>query len=66
MHTAVELGRVPDGFVGDLRHPDRMRCRARRSSHEAVLGDGVVHMGLMVGAVKVLSVPASKGLVSID
>lgn len=60
MRTAVELGCVPDGLVSHLWHPDGMRRRACRSGQETIRSDGVVHVSLVVGAVKVLSIPASK------
>jgi hypothetical protein len=59
---AVELGRVPDGLVSQLRHADRVGSRARGRVDEAVTGNGVVHMRLVVWAVEVLAVPAAKHL----
>lgn len=60
MRTVVELGGVPDGLVGHLWHPDGVRRRAWGSGQETIHVDGVVHVRLVVGAVEVLSIPASK------
>ena len=54
----VELRRVPERFVRDLRDPNRMRCRARAGVLEGA-DLGVVHMGLMVGTIDVDAVPAA-------
>ena len=54
---AVELGRVPEGLVGDLGGADRMRGRAWPGGLEGLLGR-VVHVRLVVGRVEVLAVPA--------
>jgi len=62
---AVELGRVPDGLVGQLRHADGVGSRARGRVGEAVAGDGVVHVRLVVWAVEVLAVPAAKNCLSV-
>jgi len=53
----VEHGRIPHGFKSDLGHPDRMRGRAGAGSYKCTLAS-VVHVILVVGAVKVLAVPA--------
>lgn len=56
---AVELGRVPERLVGHLRDADRVRGRAGVGVLERVL-HRVVHVGLVVRAVDVLAVPASR------
>lgn len=50
---------IPDCLVCDLRHPDRVGSWARWSIGETVSCNRVVHVRLVVGAVKVLSIPAS-------
>ena len=56
---AVELLGVPDGLESDLGNTNGVGSRAGTSVVEAVGVDGVEHMRLVVGAVKVLAVPAS-------
>lgn len=56
---AVEFGCVPDRLVGQLRHANGVGGRAGGGVRKAVLCDGVVHVRLVVGAVKVLAIPAS-------
>ena len=58
---AVELGGVPESLVGNLGHADGVRGRAGTSSHESSTA-GIVHVGLVVRAVLVLSIPASKSI----
>jgi hypothetical protein len=59
---AVELGRVPHGFERDLRDANRVRGRAFGRVGEALRVHGVVGVGLVVGGVEVLTVPASARL----
>lgn len=51
---------IPGGFKGHLWYTNGMRCRARGGIVEVVRVHRVVHMGLMVGTIKVLPIPASK------
>lgn len=62
---AVERGGVPHGLEGHLRRPDGVGGRARSSVGEAVRVDGVVHVRLVVGAVKVLAIPASNNFLGL-
>jgi hypothetical protein len=57
---AVELGRIPDCLEGDLGHTDRVRGWAFTGICEAVVSDGVVHVRLVVGAVEIHAIPASR------
>jgi len=54
---AVESGGIPQGFVGDLREADGVRLGAFSGNGEGLPGR-VVHVGLVVGAVEILAVPA--------
>ena len=63
---AVELGGVPNSLVGQLGHADGMAGGASRGVGESIIFDGVEHMRLVVGGIKVLAVPASRFLVSIS
>lgn len=56
---AVELGCVPDSLVCQLRHTNGVRGWTRWSVGEAVVLDCVEHVGLVVRAVEVLSIPAT-------
>jgi len=60
---AVELGGVPSGLERDLRDADGVRRGAGRSVGEALRVNRVVHVRLVVGAVKVLAVPARSEVV---
>ena len=57
---AVELGRIPNSLVDYLWHANRVGCWAWASVDEASSRDSVVHMRLMVGAIEVLAIPASR------
>jgi len=54
----AEFGRVPDCFVDDLWDADGVRGWAGSGVLESECGYGVVHVGLVVGAVEVYAVPA--------
>lgn len=56
---AVEFGGIPDSLVGYLRHANWVGGRAWWSICEAVACDRVVHVRLVVRAVKVFAIPAS-------
>jgi hypothetical protein len=58
---AVELAGIPSDLKGDLRHADRVGFRASGRVVEVIRVDSVIHVRLVVGAVKVLAVPASVG-----
>ena len=55
----VELGRIPGSLKSDLRYANRVGVGTLGSVVEVLRGDSVVHVRLMVGAVKVLAIPAS-------
>jgi hypothetical protein len=55
----IELGRIPHGLVGELGHSYRVGRWAGTSVLERTL-DSVVHVVLMVRAIKVLAIPASR------
>lgn len=55
---AVELGGIPKRLVGDLRNADGVRGRAGTSVDESS-PLGIVHVGLVVRAVDVLTIPAA-------
>jgi len=59
----IELGRIPGGLKGHLRHADRVRVWACGSVREAIRVDSVVHVRLVVGAVEVLAIPAWRKVV---
>lgn len=56
---AVEDGRIPLNLKRNLGYANRVGCRAGRGVGEALAGDGVIHVALVVGAVQALAVPAS-------
>jgi len=55
----VEYGGVPLNLKGHLGHADGVAGRAGGGVGEALAGDGVVHVRLMVRTVEALAVPAS-------
>ena len=63
---AVELAGIPRRLVGYLRGAHGVSRWAGWSVDEAVGFDGVEHVGLVVGAVEVLAVPASVVLVRVN
>ena len=57
---AVELVRLPRDLESDLRHSDGVGFGAGRSVVEVLGVDRVVHVRLVVWAIEVLAVPASR------
>lgn len=56
----VELAGIPHGFEGYLWHADWMRWGTCGSVGEAVEGNSVVHVRLMIGAVEIFTCKASQ------
>jgi len=55
----IEFGGIPDGFEGYLRHAYGVGRGTLGGVGEALRRNCIVHVGLVVRAVKVLAVPAS-------